>query len=82
MLAPPASDSGPIDDFIYVALNSHWETLPFELPVLVANQAWHVAADSSATAPDDIHPVGADLRLQDQEQINVGSRSAIVLVGR
>ena len=49
MLAPPASEGGAVDDFIYVALNSHWETLPFELPALAPNQAWHVAADSGAT---------------------------------
>ena len=74
--------TAPVDDFIYVALNSHWETLAFELPTLAPNQAWHVAADSSAAAPDDIHPVGAEPRLQDQEQIHVGGRSAVVLVGR
>lgn len=82
MLTPPASDGGAIDDFIYVALNSHWETLPFELPALAPNRAWHVAANSGAPSPDDIHPVGAEPRLLDQEQIHVGGRSAIVLVGR
>jgi glycogen operon protein len=82
MLAPPASENGPMDDFLYVALNSYWETLAFELPPLGSDQAWHIAADSSATAPDDIHTVGAEPRLQDQEQIRVGGRSAVVLVGR
>ncbi len=82
MLAPPASVDGPADGFIYVALNSHWETLAFELPTLAASQAWHVAADSSAAAPDDIHPSGAEPRLQDQQLIRVAGRSAVVLVGR
>ena len=82
MLAPPASDNAQVDDFIYVALNSHWETLAFELPVLSANKAWHVAANSSATAPDDIHPIGAEPRLQHREKICVVGRSAVVLVGR
>jgi len=81
MLAPPPGH-GPRDDFIYVALNSHWAALPFELPALPADQAWHIAVNSGMKSPEDIHVTGAEPRLQDQGQVLVGGRSAVVLVGR
>jgi isoamylase len=70
------------DDMIYVAMNMHWDALPFELPGLPAGKSWHVSANTTMPSPQDIHPPGEEPRLADQGTCLVGGRSVVVLVGR
>ncbi|MGH3914133.1 MAG: glycogen debranching protein GlgX [Pseudonocardiaceae bacterium] len=69
-------------DYVYVALNAHWETHELELPVLPAPRAWHLVADTAAPSPQDAHEKDTEPRLNDQGRVVIGSRSALVLLGR
>ena len=61
-----AETDGVPDDFIYVAMNMHWEMHGFELP----------------QAPADIAEPGKEPLIDSQKEILVGPRSIIILVGR
>jgi isoamylase len=71
-----------VDDDIYVAMNTYWEPLNFQLPPASSGRQWHCAIDTSAAAPQDCHPAGQEPRLGQQDQITVGGRSVVVLVGK
>jgi glycogen operon protein len=70
-----------IDDYIYVAMNMYWETLPCALPGLPDGMHWHVFANTSAASPEDIWEPGAEPRLDDQHNFVIGARSVVILVG-
>ncbi len=70
------------DNFIYVALNTHWEDHWFEIPGLPEGSSWHVAANTGAPSPDDIFDVGDEPLLENQDGILVGNRSTVILVGK
>lgn len=71
-----------VDNYIYVAMNMYWETLPFEIPDLSNGLRWHVFANSSAPFPEDIWEPGREPLLEDQQRFLVGSRSVVILVGK
>jgi glycogen operon protein len=71
-----------IDDDIYVAFNSHWDALPFELPAPSAGRQWHVAFNTGAAAPADAHALHCEPLLETQDRCLVGGRSVVILVGR
>ncbi len=70
------------DDHVYCAFNAHWDALELELPVLPNGQHWHVFANTSVAAPNDVATPGLEPVLADQRSIIVGPRAALVLVGR
>lgn len=70
------------DNYIYVAINMHWETLPFELPGLPEGLRWHVFANTSVPSPQDIWEPGREPELEEQRNILLGGRSVVVLVGK
>jgi isoamylase len=70
------------DDNVYVALNMHWESLPFELPGLPQGRRWHVFANTSAPQPEDVWQPGREPVLADQHHFLLGDRSVAILVGR
>lgn len=70
------------DDFIYVAMNMHWDALPLELPHLPQGARWHVFANTGMPAPEDIFAPGSEPELADQAGCLVGGRSVLILVGR
>ena len=70
------------DDFIYVALNMHWDAHHFELPRLPDGMHWHVFANTGVESPADVWEPGHEPRLDDQSGILVGSRSVVIIVGR
>ena len=78
----PAVGGSPADDFIYVAMNMHWEMHGFELPHLPEGMAWHVFANTGMPSPDDIYTPGEEPLTDNQREILVGPRSIIVLVGK
>ena len=70
------------DDFIYVAMNMHWEMHGFELPVLPEGKHWYVFSNTDAPAPLDICEPGSEPIIENQHEILVGPRSIMVLVGK
>ncbi len=70
------------DNYLYVALNVHWEAHWFELPGLPDGMQWHVFANTGAPTPDDIQEPGREPLLPDQSGLLVGDRSVVVLVGK
>ncbi|AFY57204.1 glycogen debranching enzyme GlgX [Rivularia sp. PCC 7116] len=70
------------DDYIYVAMNMHWETHGFEIPKLNTSIKWHIFVNTGVTSPEDSWEPGCEPLLDNQQEILVGSRSVIILVGR
>jgi glycogen operon protein len=71
--------AGPPHEDIYIAVNSHWDGLLFEVPQASNRAQWKVAINTSAPAPDDIHDACCRPPLQDSEHVIVGGRSVMVL---
>ncbi|MFW5961872.1 MAG: glycogen debranching protein GlgX, partial [bacterium] len=69
------------DEFIYLALNMHWEGHQFKLPTLPENFIWKAAANSYLASPEDFWPVGEEKPLDDQSSIYLSPRSSLILVG-
>jgi isoamylase len=70
------------DDYLYVAMNMHWESHHFELPNLPGRRRWRVFANTGMPSPQDICEPGQEILLQQQESFLVGARSVVILVGR
>jgi isoamylase len=67
------------DDYVYVAMNMHWEAHTFELPRLPAGLQWHTFVDTGDHAS---YPPGQEPVSVNQLQHLLGSRSVVILVGR
>jgi len=70
------------DNFVYVAMNTHWDSHWFELPQLPDGAAWHVSANTGVASPEDAWTPGQEPRLENQNGLQVGDRSVVILVGR
>ena len=67
---------------IYLAVNSYWEPLRFELPRLNETGSWHRVVDTMLEYPHDIYNEGKEACLKDQAYYELGPRSSVVLLGR
>ena len=70
------------DNYVYVAMNMHWEGQWCELPGLPSGMQWHVFANTGAPPPEDIWEPGNEPLLSDQHGLLVGDRSVVILVGK
>ena len=70
------------DDHIYVALNMYWDSVWFTLPKLPQGMNWYVSANTGVPSPEDSWSPGSEPLLSDQDNIMLGARSVIILVGR
>jgi glycogen operon protein len=70
------------DNYIYVAMNMHWENHTFQLPRLPKERQWHLFMDTSLPSGNEICEPGQERLLSDQNQVLSGARSVIILVGR
>lgn len=70
------------DDYVYVAMNMHWEGHGFKLPNLPAEMKWHVFANTWMPSPEDIWEPGTEPVLPEQSWMMIGARSVVILVGR
>ena len=70
------------DNFIYVAMNMHWEMHGFKPPRLPEGLAWHVAANTDMPAPEDVMEPGTEKKLGNQDEFLVGPRSVVILIGK
>ena len=71
-----------LDNYVYVAMNMHWEGHWFELPALPDGRQWHVFANTGATPPEDIWDPGQEPLLEEQSGILLGDRSVAILLGK
>ncbi len=69
------------DNYIYVAMNMHWQTQWFEIPGLPQSLHWHVFANTGAVFPSSYLP-GTEPVLENQSGLLVGDRSVVILVGK
>ena len=70
------------DDYIYVAMNMHWETHDFEIPKLPEGMLWHVSVNTDMLSPEDAWDVGHEVIVKNQFEFTVGPRSVVILVGK
>ena len=71
-----------LDDYLYVAMNMHWDSHWVELPGLPDGRQWHVFANTGAPTAEDIWAPGEEPRLSDQSGLLLGDRSLVILVGK
>jgi glycogen operon protein len=60
--------------------NASTEPATFRLPEPPGDGHWHVAADTSAPAPDDLSDPGQEPELEDSSRYAAGPRSSVILV--
>ncbi|HCJ66309.1 MAG TPA: glycogen debranching enzyme GlgX [Elusimicrobia bacterium] len=70
------------DNYIYIAMNMHWEMHGFELPKLPGGMKWYIFANTDVPVPNDIYSPGEEVLIENQYEFLVGPRSVIVLVGK
>ncbi len=70
------------DNYIYVAMNMHWDGLYLELPGLPSGMQWHVFANTGMSSPEDSWEPGTEPVLGDQKHFILGSRAVGILVGK
>jgi glycogen operon protein len=78
----PYRDRAGTADFVYVAMNAHWESHSFALPALPEPMRWHRFVDTAMTPPGDCSPPGHEPILDEQHHLPVGARSVVILVGK
>jgi glycogen operon protein len=71
--------AGSQDNDIYVAINSYWDALPFEVPSASSGKDWKVAINTSMQSPEDIFD-GEEGPQVTAPEVIVGGRSIMVLV--
>ena len=70
------------DDYIYVAMNMHWESHWFEIPNLPSGMQWHVFANTGCHSPEDCYEPDTEPLLPNQSEILLRDRSIVILVGK
>jgi glycogen operon protein len=73
---------GQETNYIYTAMNMHWEIHGFELPRLPEDISWHVFANTDMEPPLDIFEIGHEIMLDNQSEFTVGPRSVAILIGK
>jgi isoamylase len=71
--------ANPPHEDIYIAVNSYWEGLRFEVPQASNRAQWKVVVNTSAAAPDDIVDACCAPPIHDSQCVIVGGRSVMVL---
>lgn len=83
MLCGKHAKEGTVEDnYIYVAMNMHWEAHEFELPGLPNGMQWHVFVNTGCKPPEDSWEPSTEPRLENQFRIFIGDRSVVILVGK
>ncbi|MFO7819895.1 MAG: glycogen debranching enzyme, partial [Halanaerobacter sp.] len=70
------------DQFIYAAINMHWEMHGYELPNLPRGKEWHIAVNTDMESPEDIWSEESEPEVKDQNEVLVSPRSIILLVAK
>ena len=64
---------------LHVMLNAYWEALDFELPVLLAGEAWRCIVNTALPSPQDFQPLEAASPVE-QDHFTVQARSSVILM--
>jgi len=64
---------------LFLMFNAGEDAVSFPLPGARATAIWHLAADTSRSAPDDFYEGGQEPALQDQNRFRLGRRSSAIL---
>ncbi|MBK8134428.1 MAG: glycogen debranching protein GlgX [Chloroflexi bacterium] len=70
------------DDYVYIAMNVHWQNHVFQIPSLPDGLGWHVFANTALNPPNDICTPGEEELLPNQVAVPVLARSVVILVGK
>lgn len=70
------------DDTVYIAINMHWEALPFELPQLPEDKSWYVSVNTDMPSPYDFHELNNEPVMENQYSCILGPRSVVILLGK
>jgi len=76
-----SGNGGQGAEFVYVAMNMHWEPRSFELPLLPESFRWRKFVDTAKPAGEDCWPAGCEPVLADQQQVWIADRTVAILVG-
>jgi glycogen operon protein len=69
------------DNTFFIILNSYWEGLNFELPLLPNGWLWLQVANTGLHSPDDFNPPGAEKPLKPGQRFFLaGPRSVVILM--
>ena len=71
--------AGPPHEDIYIAVNSHWDSLSVQVPQSSHGAQWKVVVNTSMPAPEDIYDACCGPLIHDTEHVIVGGQSVIVL---
>ncbi len=70
------------DNYIYVAMNMHYQAHWFEIPGLPDGMQWHVFANTGAPPGEASWQPGTEPVLSEQHKLLLGDRSVVILVGK
>jgi isoamylase len=70
------------DNSLYVAMNMHWQSRSFQVPVSSEGEEWHVVVNTDVPPPCDIWAPGDEKKLSNQSEILLGPRSVMVLLAK
>jgi glycogen operon protein len=83
MLCGKHAKGGTVEDnTIYMAMNSCWLPLHFELPFPPRGKRWHVSVNTGMPSPEDIFEAGGEPEVEDQSGMMVGPRSVVILIAK
>ncbi len=77
-----AKEGAVEDNYIFVAINMHWEGHTFEIPHPPEGVKWHLAANTDMPEGSDIFATGEEPMLEQQYHFLVGARSIVILIGK
>jgi glycogen operon protein len=67
---------------LYLMFNAGADTVEFSLPTLFPNKQWHMAADTTHEAPQDMFVAGEEPLWEDTHAYRLGSKSSAILLVR
>jgi isoamylase len=72
---------GQSEPDLFLLFNANLEAVDFAIPAL-QQRMWHLAADTSRPAPEDVYPVGREPLFEGQISFRVEARSSAILLAR
>jgi isoamylase len=67
---------------LYLMFNAGADAVDFRLPVVPSGAGWHLVADTSREAPQDLSAAGEEPPWEDSQTYHLGPRSSAILLAR
>jgi glycogen operon protein len=71
---------GKTEPDLFILFNADTTSVDFSIPVLPPGKMWHLAVDTSRSAPDDLHDSGKEPSMQGQLNYRLEPRSSVILL--